>query len=363
MWHSEIAMEFKAVSKRRPAAGWPERDCTTIQAVMIPTAVSALMVIAGISAARLAGISIGGLVLPYFSSAGACTLLTVLIVLFIEVARLARKRAPMPLVRIRERFLPKMSLLLIPAFAFPAFLVGFTATKSSIPFLVGYSWDSFWWRADLLIFRRNPWEITHALFGSRSLWFWQWFYAVGWGAAFFFSAAAIPLYASRRFVTTFFTAMFSTWFVGGFVLAYAFSAAGPVFAHMFDPALAVRFARLRAELGANVGDGPIGLTQHYLASAVHSHVAVMGGGISAMPSMHLAAAAIYVMASRGTKWFFPSLLFWLIIFIASAYFGYHYWVDGLAGAALAWICWKVAADLIAKMAESGGPALLALEPL
>lgn len=320
------------------------------------------MLIAGVSAAKLAQLQISALFLPYFSSAGACTLLTLLVVLFIEVTRLAHLQAPNPLLQIRERFLSRLTLLLLPVIAFPAFLVGFTATKSAIPFLAGYSWDSFWADADLLIFRTDPWRITHLLFGSGSLWFWQWFYTVGWGAAFFFTAAAIPLYASRRFVSTFFCALFSTWFLGGFVLAYAFSAAGPVFAYMFDPALNVRFAPLRAELAKNLGNGPISLTQNYLAGAVHSHVAVMGGGISAMPSMHLAAASIYVIAARGTKWFYPSLLFWMIIFVASAYFGYHYWIDGFAGAAVAWICWKASARILSNMAASVGADVAAPEP-
>lgn len=329
---------------------------------MTPVALAALMLIAGLSAAALAGLEIGALFLPYFLSAGACTLLTLLIVLFVEVARLAYVKAPDPMLRIRERFLSRLFLLLLPLVAFPAFLVGFTATKSAIPFLVGYSWDSFWANADLLIFRTDPWRITHLLFGSGSLWLWQWFYTVGWGAAFFFTAAAIPLYASNRFVSTFFCAMFSTWFLGGFVLAYAFSAAGPVFAHLFDPALDLRFASLRAELANNLGNGPISLTQTYLGEAVHSHTAVMGGGISAMPSMHLAAAAIYIIASRGTRWFYPSLIFWLIIFIASAYFGYHYWIDGLAGAAVAWICWKASAWIVSNMAAGAATSLRGPEP-
>jgi hypothetical protein len=349
-------------ARSRPEKWIAAKDCTTAQAIIPSVAITAVMLIAGILTAKFAGLSMEALVLPYFSSAGACTLLASLIVLFLEVVRLARFKAPEPLVRIRKRFLPRLPLLLLPALIFPAFLVGFTTTKSAIPFLVGYSWDSFFADADLLIFGSDPWRITHALFGSGSLWFWQWFYTVGWGAAFFFTAAAIPLYASRRFVGTFFAAMFLTWLIGGFCLAYAFSAAGPVFAHMFDPRLTMRFALLRTELASQLGNGPVGMTQRYLASSVHSNVAVMGGGISAMPSMHLAAAAIYVIASRRTQWFYPSLLLWLIIFVASAYFGYHYWVDGLVGAAVAWICWKIAAGLVSKMAESGSAALMALEP-
>jgi membrane-associated phospholipid phosphatase len=88
----------------------------------------------------------------------------------------------------------------------------------------------------------------------------------------------------------------------------------------------------------------------------------MGGGISAMPSMHLAAAAIYVIASRGTKWFYPSILFWLIIFIASGYFGYHYWVDGFVGAVVAWICWTLSARLVTGLASRPDASPPAPEP-
>lgn len=347
-------MEFKVIPNREPSAT-QNSDCTTARALMMPIALALLMLIAGMSAATLADLRIDALLLPYFSSASACTLIAVLAGLFVEVVRLAYLKVPKPLLRLRERFVPRLPLIVLPVLAFPAFMVGFTATKSAIPFFVGYSWDSFWADADLFIFRSDPWRITHLLFGSGSLWFWQWFYTVGWGAVFFFTAAAIPLYASKRFISTFYSAMFSTWFVGGFILAYTFSAAGPVFADMFDPTLSFRFAPLRAVLANNLGNGPIRLTQNYLAGAVHSHVAVMGGGISAMPSMHLAAAAIYVIASRGTKWFYPALLFWLIIFIASAYFGYHYWVDGFAGAAVAWICWRVSAKFISNIAAGMVP--------
>jgi membrane-associated phospholipid phosphatase len=61
-----------------------------------------------------------------------------------------------------------------------------------------------------------------------------------------------------------------------------------------------------------------------------------------MPSMHLGVASIYVLAARKTPWLAPAILFWLIIFVASAYFGYHYWVDGIVAAAVAAMCWAAA---------------------
>ena len=71
-----------------------------------------------------------------------------------------------------------------------------------------------------------------------------------------------------------------------------------------------------------------------------------------MPSMHLAAAAIYVFAAWRTQWFIPALLFWGIIFIGSGYFGYHYWVDGLAGAGTAAISWLIAQRYYARLPEA-----------
>ena len=61
-----------------------------------------------------------------------------------------------------------------------------------------------------------------------------------------------------------------------------------------------------------------------------------------MPSI-LGAIAVYVFASRGTKWVIPAAAFWVLIFVASGYFGYHYWVDGIAAAAIAALCYSGAA--------------------
>ena len=91
-----------------------------------------------------------------------------------------------------------------------------------------------------------------------------------------------------------------------------------------------------------LGNGPIGFSQHYLARAVHEHVAIKGAGISAMPSMHLATVSVHILAARRTKWLIPAVIFWLLIFVLSAYFGYHYWVDGIAGAIVAAGCWYAA---------------------
>jgi hypothetical protein len=191
----------------------------------------------------------------------------------------------------------------------------------------------------------------------------EWFYTVAWGGVFFAVANAIALLACKRFVGIYFTATFATWLVGGCILAYSFSAAGPVFAGLFHPDLVQRFSPMHQALDASLGSGPMGFTQRYLATSVGVHIAVKGGGISAMPSMHVAAVSIYVMAARRTRWLVPACLFWVLIFVASGYFGYHYWVDGLAAAVLAVATWRLSeaafstssrdsVDLSAGMADS-----------
>jgi hypothetical protein len=200
-----------------------------------------------------------------------------------------------------------------------------------------------------MIFGDDAWRIAHRWLGTGWMPAWEWLYTVGWGGALAFGVALVPLNARLRTVTVFYTAMLATWLVGGFLFAYAFSAGGPVFAHLTDPKHGASFAGLRQVLDHHLSAGSsIRLTQRYLSDAFDLHIAFKGGGISAFPSMHLATASIYVMATRRTLWVIPAALFWALIFVGSGYFGYHYWVDGLAAAAVAAVCWVVTERVLAE---------------
>jgi len=308
-----------------------------------PVAACFAAVAAALLATSVARVDFTPLFVPYFSTSIAVTILCVLLSVFWWVLKLALQKADKPLQQVWTELRPRLLYLLLPTIVFPLFLVSYTAAKTSIPFIVGYSWDGIWAEADRLIFRDDAWRITHRLLGEDFMVVWQWFYTVAWGGAFIVSSALIPLNARPRFTAIFYTAMIGSWLLGGIVMAYLVSAAGPVFAPMFDPRLAAEFGPLHQSLERGLAaDGPIGFTQHYLASIINMHVATKGGGISAMPSMHLAAASVYVLAARRTRWFAPTIAFWLIIFVCSGYFGYHYWVDGIAAAAVATLCWKIA---------------------
>jgi hypothetical protein len=310
------------------------------------------MVLCAFVTGQLAGVSSKLLYVPYFSACLAITFVSVFLSIFFWTLQLALSGADAPVRAIAKRVRDQAPYLFLPAFIFPLFLLSFTSVKTAIPFLVGYSWDPFWAEADRLIFRDDGWRIAHHWLGSSSAPWLEWAYSVGWGLALIFVMAFVALNASPKFTAKFYTAMMATWLIGGVALAYIFSAAGPVFADVATPDGVDDFADLQEFLGSSLApQSPIRLTQQYLASALHSHIAVKGGGISAMPSMHLGAVSIYVLGAKRTRWFVPAVLFWLIIFVASAYFGYHYWVDGIAAAAIAAACWSVAGRLPQSLAR------------
>jgi membrane-associated phospholipid phosphatase len=123
-------------------------------------------------------------------------------------------------------------------------------------------------------------------------------------------------------------------------MAYAISAAGPIFAHLTDPELAARFAPLHSELARLLGpDDAVMMSQRYLADGMNVKIAAKGGGISAMPSMHIATATILVIAARRTIWLPVSIAFWLMTFFGSIYLGYHYAIDAPVAAGIAVMCW------------------------
>jgi hypothetical protein len=130
-----------------------------------------------------------------------------------------------------------------------------------------------------------------------------------------------------------------SWLIGMF-LAYVFSSAGPIFVGLYDPAIAPESVRKPAEI----------LWANYQAGG-----ALVGGGISAFPSMHVAIAAwlAIVLRDRGFTWVGATYL--LGVFVCSVVLGWHYVLDGVAGIGIALLADRLSLAWLRSGTSARGP--------
>lgn len=117
-----------------------------------------------------------------------------------------------------------------------------------------------------------------------------------------------------------------TWSIGMF-FAFIFSSMGPLFTGQYDLSLAPESVRKPAA---------------FLLSNYETGGALLGGGISAFPSMHVAIAAWFAMVLADRGWPKLGMLYLIGIFACSIILGWHYAVDGIAGAAIAFVADRLA---------------------
>lgn len=113
----------------------------------------------------------------------------------------------------------------------------------------------------------------------------------------------------------------------GMTLAYIFSSAGPLFTGAYDPATAPPSVRLAADF----------LWANYKAAG-----ALIGGGISAFPSMHVALAAWFALVLKDRNLPLVGLIYLAAIFFCSIILGWHYAADSAAGIGIALLADRLA---------------------
>lgn len=259
----------------------------------------------------------------------------------IQFVGLVREKSDNPSRVMWERLKPKLPRLALPAFILPLFLACYTAIKASLYSIVGFRYDALFASIDSAIFGQDPWRLTHALLSPNMGLALAIVYTAVWIAVLGYSKAFIAMFGSPRTIARFYIGMMLTWFVGGFFGAYLMSAAGPTFIEFNG--LEWRFAELKLALLQTYGaSSPFVETAGYLQSTLDTSATFDGGGISAMPSMHIAACSIYVFAAKGTRWFWPAVTFLGVIWFGSVYSGYHYAIDGPVAFLIALVCWKLA---------------------
>jgi hypothetical protein len=182
---------------------------------------------------------------------------------------------------------------------------------------------------DHAIFGMDPWR----LFQGMDLTFHAWAYSFFWAIA--IMCALVWLLAQPRSTerSTSLLSYFALWSVFGPLGQFFLSAAGPIFYARIG--LGDRFA----ELERNIPEVTHKVSG-YLWDMHVNGVLGAGAGVSAMPSLHIATVTWIYLAFRNQRSRFApfAALFAVYIFAMSVALGWHYAVDGIAGAAGAIAC-------------------------
>jgi membrane-associated phospholipid phosphatase len=227
---------------------------------------------------------------------------------------------------------------------FLVFGAGFAVLKGAVAVAAPFAWDVALAELDrVLHLGRYPHEylwplldrpaVVFAVNFAYNLWF------LVLVASFLAAAAATRRPALRH---QYLMSFMLVWFVGGFLIAMAFSSAGPCF-----------YAQIGlGELYAPLMDRLHAADARHEIWAVDTQEALWAGftgerpgsaGISAFPSMHVATATLFVLAARRLKrWVYAAAAaFWLLIMLGSVLLAWHYAVDGYAGALIAAVAWRL----------------------
>lgn len=214
------------------------------------------------------------------------------------------------------------------------FTAVFTYVKETIPKLNPFSWDVIFASLDQRIHGGvDPYVILQPVFANPAVMrivdiaYSAWFLFI-----YFFTFIACMDRENPIRRNSFLIAFVLTWIFGGSLLATLFSSVGPIYFHDFG--FGDQFLPIKSML--------MSIHEHRPLLAVEMQTMLLGtGGISAMPSMHLATS--WIMAFQAfrysTKLGWVMVAFAILIQIGSVVLGWHYAIDGYIGFLVAIACW------------------------
>lgn len=239
-------------------------------------------------------------------------------------------------------------------------MIAFAQLKNLIPVIHPFSWDFYFMQLDkALHFGEHPYQIAHVVFGWHYVVsFFTGLYNIWLFLLYFVLLGACFLRPDSLLRMQFLIAFLFTWAIGGNLVATLFSSAGPVyFSHV---GLGDTFADLTNVLKEHASTSGLTVvgTQELLWSLHTSQPPL--NAISAFPSMHVASSVLMAIflsrLSRPLGLF--ATMFAVGIMIGSVLLGWHYAVDGYAGAMIATASWVLAGWLV--RITYGGETMLAL---
>lgn len=214
--------------------------------------------------------------------------------------------------------------------------ITFQALKQSIGPTVGFRYDPVLAQLDEALHRGPAWHMFAGLLRSPSA-----LRSIDWLYMFWFLALVLVIvwlsWTGRRALRA--RALLSfllIWIFGGTIAAWALASAGPCYSD----------APQYRELIARLDDVGFPLwarfNQRGIWAAQQADQWLAFGGVSAMPSMHVAVAVwmAVVVWHRSRRLGALLTVYACIVQIGSVVLGWHYAIDGYIGAAIAWFAWS-----------------------
>jgi membrane-associated phospholipid phosphatase len=227
------------------------------------------------------------------------------------------------------------------------FQSSYQALKQAMGPVVGFPLDTVLARIDETLHGGPAWRLLSGLFRFPEAIRWIDRLYMAWFPALLLIVVWLSWTSRRALRARALIALILTWIVGGTAAAWALASAGPCYSQ------AVAYRELVARL-----DG-LGIplwarsNQHAIWDALATHQWLFFGGVSAMPSMHVALAVwmAIVLWHRSRLLGVLMTIYALAVQLGSIVLAWHYAVDGYAGAAVAWACWHAATRLVPPSGE------------
>ena len=232
-------------------------------------------------------------------------------------------------------------------------LIFFMWIKPEVTAIAPFWADELFADIDKAIFGRDPW----LYFAGMDLKFHAWAYSFFWFIAIMSTLLWLFVRPPSKARSAALVNYFALWSIFGPIGQYLGSSAGPIFYQRIG--LGDRFADLSESIPRVTNS-----LSNYLWYHHSNHIPAVGAGISAMPSLHIATVTwVYLVFRTQRSKLAPfAASFALYIFVLSVALGWHYAVDGIAGALGAIGCHWISERYLEVRARSvtvAGPAVAA----
>lgn len=250
----------------------------------------------------------------------------------------------------------RLVTLFWPLLLFAIVMPTFSAFKQRILPRAGFGFDPTLAVIDRKMFGVDPGLWLHQAIGSPTLTYFLDAIYHSWFVPMTIGVGIVALCTDARTRMQYMTAYTMTWIGLGSILAYLLPAAGPCYYEMLvgergnAPFAAVN-AALLADQAAKSANFLFTLEiKTMLLNRFDDPNLSIGGGISAIPSIHNAMAVLFALVGYRFNRTFGVLMsaFASLIWIGSIYLNWHYAIDGIVGAVGAIGLWYGAGRLVGR---------------